>query len=235
MPPPEHDGSPMPTTTGRTDEGTTAALASLPPTRRELLELLKRGGEVAIEPIAAKLGITVSGARQHLAALEADGLVAHERERGGPGRPRYRYRLTAAGDALFPRNYVELANELLAYVEDEDPALLERIFDKRAERRLERARARTAGLAFPDRVRMAASILDEEGYLADFAEREDGAFVLTEHNCAVLAVAQRYRHACSTELDFLRALLPEADVTRIAHRLNGGHVCAYEVKPRTTA
>ncbi|MEA2526059.1 MAG: hypothetical protein QOF73_3286, partial [Thermomicrobiales bacterium] len=76
-----------------------------------------------------------------------------------------------------------------------------------------------------------AQILDEDGYLADFDERPDGTFVITEHNCAVLAVAQRYRHACSTELAFLQALLPEAEVTRIAHRLGGGHVCAYEVKP----
>ena len=50
-------------------------------------------------------------------------------------------------------------------------------------------------------------------------------------NCAVLGVALRYGHACSSELDFLRAALPEAEVTRIAHRINGGHVCAYLVAP----
>ncbi|MFN8665331.1 MAG: hypothetical protein U0075_25850, partial [Thermomicrobiales bacterium] len=99
------------------------------------------------------------------------------------------------------------------------------------ERRLQRARERTAGLSFTDRVRAVADILDEDGYLAEFAEREDGAFVITEHNCAVLGVALRYGHACSSELDFLRAALPEAEVTRIAHRINGGHVCAYLVVP----
>lgn len=220
-------------TSPTSDEGATAALASLPPTRRELLELIKRQGEVDAETLAARLGITLSGTRQHLATLTADGLVTHRRERTGPGRPKHRYTLTPAGDALFPRNYVELANELLAYVEDEDPALLERIFDKRARRRLDRARHRAEGLSFPEKVKLVAAILDEDGYLADFAERPDGAFVITEHNCAVLAVAQKYRHACSTELDFLQALLPDATVTRIAHRLNGGHVCAYLVEPRT--
>jgi DeoR family suf operon transcriptional repressor len=215
----------------RSESTVTDALASLPATRRELLELLKREGEAGTETIAERLGITLSGARQHLTALEADGLIAHAQERSGPGRPKYRYRLTPAGDALFPRNYVDLANELLAYVEDEDPALLARIFDKRAQRRLVRAAARTDGLAFPEKVRIVARILDEDGYLADFAEQPDGSFVVTEHNCAVLAIAQKYRHACSTELAFLQALLPEAEVTRIAHRLNGGHVCAYQVRP----
>jgi len=210
----------------------TPALANLPPTRREILDLIKRAGDADTEQIAGRLGITLSGTRQHLTALEADGLIAHRQERAGPGRPKHRYALTEAGDALFPRNYVDLTNELLEYVEAEDPELLARIFDKRAQRRLQRAQARTAGLPFAAKVRVVAEILDEDGYLADFAPREDGSFIITEHNCAVLAVALKYHHACSTELDFLRAALPAAEVTRIAHRIAGGHVCAYEVKPR---
>jgi DeoR family suf operon transcriptional repressor len=110
--------------------------------------------------------------------------------------------------------------------------MLQRIFDRRGQRRLERARARTVGLSFHDTVKVVAEILDEDGYLADFEEQPDGTFLITEHNCAVLAVAQRYRHACSTELAFLQAILPNATVTRIAHRLNGAHVCSYEVRPK---
>ncbi|MDQ4099447.1 MAG: transcriptional regulator, partial [Chloroflexota bacterium] len=101
------------------------------------------------------------------------------------------------------------------------------------QRRLAGARARTARLPFREQVAVVATILDEDGYLADFKERDDGTFVITEHNCAVLAVAQRYQHACRSEIDFLRAALPEADVIRIAHRLNGAHVCAYEVRPKS--
>jgi DeoR family suf operon transcriptional repressor len=207
-------------------------LASLPETRRAILDYLKRHGEARAEAIAAAATITVSGARQHLVALERDGLIAHREMREGPGRPKHLYSLTPAGDALFPRTYAELANELLQYVEHEDPALLTRIFDKRGRRRLDQARARMAGLPFNDQVRVVAEILDEDGYLADFERREDGTYVITEHNCAVLSVARRYNHACSSELAFLQAALPDADVTRVAHQLVAGHVCAYEVKPR---
>ena len=208
------------------------ALASLPESRRQILVHVKRRGEADADAIAEHVGITPSGARQHLTALERDGLLTHRRIGLGPGRPKHLYVLTAAGDALFPRNYVDLTNELLEYVEDEDPALLARIFDRRAARRLERARQRTAGLPFDQKVGVVARILDEDGYLADFQRRDDGAFVITEHNCAVLAVALKYRQACSTELDFLQQTLPEAEVTRIAHRIAGGHVCAYLVRPR---
>lgn len=205
------------------------AIRALPETRRLMLEILKRDGVADTERLAKQTRITTSGARQHLAALEADGLIVYEVERTGPGRPRHNYHLTPTGDALFPRHYGALTNELLAYVEDEDPAMVERIFARRGQRRLDQALTRTSDQPFAEKVRIVAQILDDDGYLADFHEEEDGAFVITEHNCAVLTVAQRYSHACSSELDFLQRALPEAEVTRIAHRLNGAHVCAYRV------
>jgi predicted ArsR family transcriptional regulator len=97
---------------------------------------------------------------------------------------------------------------------------------------LELARARTAGRPFHEQVAEIAGLLDDDGYLADFELRPDGTYLIREHNCAVLGVALRYRHACSSELDFLQAALPDADVTRVAHRIAGGHVCAYEVRRR---
>jgi len=207
------------------------ALDSLPVSRRHILEHVKRRGEVVTDDVAGVLGITLSGARQHLTALERDGLLSHRLVRTGPGRPKHVYALTAAGDALFPRNYIELTNELLDYVEDEDPELLGRIFERRADRRLERARVRVAGLSFAEKVAQVAQILDEDGYLADFTRRDDGSFLITEHNCAVLGVALKHRHACSSELEFLQETLSEAVVTRVAHRIAGGHVCSYLVTP----
>lgn len=185
-----------------------------------------------VEALAAAVGVTVSGARQHLNALERDGLVAYREAREGPGRPRFHYRLTAAADALYPRAYAELTNELLEYVEDSDPELLASLFARRGRRRLERARARLAGL--PDlgaRVAEMARILDEDGYLAASEAAPDGSFRLTEHNCAVLGVAMRYGHACSSEIEFIRAALPDAEVERVAHMVAGAFVCAYSIRP----
>ena len=214
------------------DSHSTRALDSLPETRRKILEHLKRADDATAEAIAFLLGITPSATRQHLSGLTADGLIQYRLQRKGPGRPTHIYTLTAAGDALFPRNYVDLTNELLSYIEDEDSDLLARVFDKRGLARLERARVRVAGLSFADKVAMVARILDEDGYLADFTALPDGSFRVTEHNCAVLAIAQRYQHACRTEIEFLQALLPEAEVIRVAHRLKSGHICRYQITLR---
>jgi DeoR family transcriptional regulator, suf operon transcriptional repressor len=201
------------------------ALAELPPTRRALLIALRKRGEARAEELAEQLEVTVSAVRQHLHGLAAADLVAHREERAGPGRPRHVYRLAPAAEALFPRAYGELTVELLDYIGEESPELVARAFERRRRARVERTRERLAGLDFDARVAEVARVLDEDGYLAE-VERlgEDGAadgWRILEHNCAILAVAQRYGHACGAEIAFLREVLPEADVTRVSHILTG--------------
>jgi DeoR family suf operon transcriptional repressor len=209
----------------------TATLDTLPVTRRALLDALKRQGEARADELATTLGITVSAVRQHLAALHGDGLVTHSEVRAGPGRPHHRYRLSEQGDNLFPRRYAQIVTDLLVEAEAEDPAMIERMFARRRDRRVERAQARLSGKGLAEQVAELTRILDEDGYLAEAVPQDDGSFRIVEHNCAILAVATRYGAACGTELEFIRAVLPGARVERVAHLLSGGHVCAYEVSP----
>ncbi|HEV7885974.1 MAG TPA: ArsR family transcriptional regulator [Acidimicrobiales bacterium] len=203
-------------------------------TRDGILAALKRRGEARAEELASSLGVTVSALRQHLVSLTGEGLVGHREVRSGPGRPKHFYSLTAAAEALFPKTYDELVSELLEYVSDEDPALLERVFERRRERRVLGARARLAGLSsLEDKVVELARILDEDGYLAEVVPAEAaGAFRVVEHNCAILGVAARYGQACTSEIDFIRTVLPEAEVDRVSHILAGARQCAYEIRPR---
>jgi len=98
--------------------------------------------------------------------------------------------------------------------------MIAKLFDKRRARRIEQAKARMAPLrTFEERVCELARILDEDGYLAEYELADDGTFNIVEHNCAILAVALRYGNACSSELEFIRAVLPEAD--RRAHLAHG--------------
>lgn len=210
-------------------------LAELAPARRALVLTLRRAGEASAEQLAAALRITPSAVRQQMRALAARDLVAHRDERGGPGRPRRLYRLGPAAQGLFPSAHGELGSELLSYVEDEDPALLERVFERRRAARVVDARARLAGRDFAGRVEELARILDEAGYLADFECCADGSFRITEHNCAILAVARRHGHACTTELSFLREVLPGARVERVSHIVSGGHACVYVIAPPAAA
>jgi DeoR family suf operon transcriptional repressor len=209
------------------------ALTALPSTKRTLLNSLKRSGEMTVEALAKVAALTVSATRQQLTGLERDGLVIVTESRNGPGRPRHLYALTAAADALYPRAYAELTNELLDYVGEADPALMDAIFAKRRERRIEAARLRLRPLrSFQEKMSELARILEEDGYLAEAVEESDGTFRIVEHNCAILGIAMRYGQACGSELEFIRAIIPDATVDRVSHILSGASSCSYVVKPK---
>jgi len=199
----------------------------------ELVTALKHAGEATADDLAAGLGVTVSAVRQQLDGLCAEGLVDWRPQARGRGRPSHLYRLTRAAEPLFPKTYGGLTNELLSYLGEADPSLVDGIFDRRRQRRLEGAEARLAPLGddFAARVAEVARILDEDGYLASFEAVGDGTYRITEHNCAVLDVAERYGQACSSEIAFLRQALPDARIERVSHMIAGAHSCAYEVVP----
>jgi DeoR family suf operon transcriptional repressor len=207
-------------------------LGAMPAPRRVVLEHLKRAGEASAEAIAEAVGVSVGAVRQQLAVLDAQGLVAHRDERPGPGRPRRRYCLAPAAEGLWPKRYGQLTNQLLGFVMQSDPALVDDVFERRRRVRVDNARRRLEGKSFEARVRELAAILDEDGYLADCEEAGPGVWRIAEHNCAILDVAARYRVACSSEIAFLREALPDATIERVQHIAAGGHMCAYEVRQR---
>ena len=215
------------------------ATPTLPAGRRAVLYALRRRGEATAEQVADQLGMTVSGARQHLTALTRAGLVEAAEMPATAlrrGRRTLAYSATAAADDYFPKAYGELTNELLGYVADSNPDLLEDLFAKRRQHRIENAQARLAGKrTLGTKVAELTRILDEDGYLATYEKVAPDLFRVIEHNCAIWAVAQRYGQACTSEIDFIRAVLPEAEIERVQHMVAGARHCAYEIRARAAS
>ena len=148
------------------------------------------------------------------------------------GRRPLVYAATARADTLFPKAYGELTNELLSYVVDSDPEMLDSIFVRRRERRIAAARERLRSHGnLAGKVTELTRILDEDGYMATSQTIDPNGYLIVEHNCAIWAVAQKYGQACSSEIDFIRAVLPEAQVERVQHMIAGAKHCAYEIQP----
>src|SRR6201984_2902197 len=79
-----------------------------------LFYTLKSRGPLAASALARALGITVVGIRQHLAKLQAEGLVAFDDQAGEIGRPRRLWRLTAKGHGRFPDTHGDLTVNLIS-------------------------------------------------------------------------------------------------------------------------
>jgi DeoR family suf operon transcriptional repressor len=228
--------------TAASGDGTSVGIRptpSLPEGRRAVLYAVRRRGDATADQVAAQLEMTVSGARQHLSALVEAGLLEASESpepRAVRGRVPLVYAVTPQGDALFPKAYGELTNELLGFLTEEEPDTVDRLFDRRREARIANARARLEGLpSLEAKVDELARILDQDGYLASWqplpSDEGDDGFLVVEHNCAIWAVASQYGQACTSELDFIRAVLPDATVERTQHMVEGARRCAYEVHP----
>lgn len=205
----------------------------LQPTRRKIVLALKQHGGMTAAELAELLGITSMGVRRHLTTLERDKLVRYELVQRGKGRPSHVYRLSSVAENLFPKNYASLANELLGYLERGagDHTVI-RLFDQRAQRRIRSAKALMDGKPLSERVAGLAAMLSKEGYLAEWERLDENSFLLSEHNCAVHDVAVAFSAACSSELDFLRAVLPDAEVVREHHMMAGELCCMYVVRAK---
>jgi len=209
-------------------------LQQLPTTRRAILNLVKRQGPLDAAAVAAALSLTPAAVRMQMTRLEEDGLLTHRDEvpgAGGRGRPRHVYELTSAAESLYPKRYGDLTTELLGYLGGTDAAQVDELFEQRRRRRVAGALPRTAHLPFDEQVAALTAILDEDGYLAEAERLPDGSWRITEHNCAILTVAHGFSQACTSELAFIRDALPGATVRRVAHLMDGAHVCAYVVSP----
>jgi predicted ArsR family transcriptional regulator len=207
-------------------------LLELTGAQRNTLLALKRRGEASVDDLADTLATTPSAVRQQLAILRSAGLVASHQQRGQPGRPAALYHSTSQGEALFAQATGDLSVELLGYLEEEDPDLVSRAFERRQHRRVEQVRDQLVGKSIDEKVAALAEILDGEGYMAGLDKLPDENYRVTLCNCAIWPVASRYGAACSTELEFLQAVLPEADVERVEHKVAGGYVCGYALRHR---
>jgi predicted ArsR family transcriptional regulator len=205
-------------------------------TRRQILEYLKVHGRATVDEIATAAGITAMGVRRHLLALESADLVKMELERRPMGRPTHVYQLTESADTLFPKTYHQLALSLLdSLVETDGEQKITQLFDRRKKKLIATYAERMKGKDLEGRVAELARIMTENGYMASWKKIDDG-YAITEHNCAIFHIAQRFDQPCLYELEFIKELLGrQVEVTREFHMASGDTCCAYVIREKSSS
>ena len=202
-------------------------------TRRAITKLLKTEGPIDSAQLAEKLGLTAMAVRQHLYALQREGLVTAEERPVPIGRPAKFWSLTREADRLFPEAYAELSVALIDSVKDAfGPEGLERVLTSRcARQRADYGKRIKAGDSLEKKLSALAKVRSEEGYMAEVKREGDGSFLLVENHCPICAAANACQGFCSTELDLFRSVLgPGVSVERGEHILSGDQRCVYRVK-----
>ena len=198
--------------------------------RGEILTALKMSQPLTAKELADMFGVTPNALRRHLKELENEGIVRYQRDIRGVGGPVFAFSLTDAGEALFPRGYERALSEILDLVREQqgDEGLVQ-LFQRRWDEIARVARPELERLPVEQRATRLAELLTSLGYMAEARPVAGALPVLTEHNCAIRLIAERFPEVCAAEERFIADLLG-APVTRQAHIAKGANCCEYCIK-----
>jgi predicted ArsR family transcriptional regulator len=203
----------------------------LPDSRRAILVALKQRGNATIAQLATVLGLTGEAVRQQLVQLHRDGWVESAIDRGAEprtGRPATTYRLSQAGDHLFPKNYDTLSVSVIdAIAEELGPDAASRILARLVDDRVAAIEPTLRGMTLAEKVTALKSwYLDDDPFMSS-EETRDG-FRLVERNCPFLNTAMRRPTLCSVSVNALTRILG-VRVERDEKFQNGDGRCVFRV------
>lgn len=203
------------------------SLRELGSTRQRMLrQMLQAPAGTDVETLCMRLRISHNAVRQHLTALCSRGWAERCESRATGGRPQARFRLTAAGRELFPRNYAQISAALI-------DSVVERLgAQSAAELLVDLGRQLGAAetLSGPDASEVAGRLadrMDALGYEA-VATGAGGEPQVEAFNCVFHALARRNPAVCKFDLAFMEA----ASGRRIHHMeciVRGGAVCRFRI------
>lgn len=203
----------------------------------KLLYLLKSRGPQTVNQLAERLKMTSMGARQHLQALEGDGLVESESQKSPRGRPASYWQLTEAAQKRFPDSHAVLTKDLLASVQQVfgEPGLQRLIDARTAEVQKQYFDALQDCTSLEQRLDKLCEIRSAEGYMAELRHSQAG-FVLVENHCPICVAASACQGLCRAELQtFQHVLGDDVEIVRQDHILAGARRCAYRITEKSSA
>jgi len=199
-------------------------------TRQQILEILKRRGEVTVQELSRELKLTSVTVRHHLEILRSEGYITepeiHRSNR--PGRPRYVYRLTSTAADLFPTNYSGLAAAMLDTLKAcLPPEEQQHILRETAKRMV------TAAGELPEdrdaRMDRALAFMNQQGFVARWDKDEEGQYFIYISSCPYHHVAQSHAETCEIDETIIRELT-DADPERTQALAARGGLCVYRIQ-----
>lgn len=194
-------------------------------TRGQIVTIL-RGAPCTVDELAKKLDLTDNAVRAHLLSLERDGLVRQTGLRRGPRKPHFTYELSEAADALFPKAYDALLNQLIAVLKTRlSPKEIEDVL-----REVGRAIAADAPEAqdLESRVKIALKVLEAIGGAAEI-ERHEDKIMIAATGCPLAAAVAVHPEVCRLA-ETLVAEIVKVPVQEKCDR-EGRPKCRFEITP----
>lgn len=204
-------------------EGTPAA---------DILAYIQRHGSATVKELEDTLGVSTTAVREQLAHLSEGDLITSSKVQRGPGRPLYRYTLTAKAQNLFPKGYDVLINLLLEEIlaldgHEKLQQILNRVSIRLAEQYTSMHESNTA---LRERLMALSFSMAEQGMPINVVELPEGGFNVNEYACPYFEVAQEHDSVCRMERRMLEEVLGQR--VHLTQRMIEGHTgCQFVIEP----
>jgi predicted ArsR family transcriptional regulator len=203
-------------------------------TRGQIIELLRRQGEMTVHSLMEHLELAPAALRRHLDILAGEGTVEFRAVKQATGRPHYLYRLTEAARERLSTGYPRLTERLI-----EEAALLpsragrrvpliDTLFNGISDRLVADHKSQVRGANLRDRVDSLTEALRGEGILEDWTKQADG-YHLYNGSCPYHRAARASSGRCCDSERRAIALLLDTEVEQVGRIAEGGACCEYIV------
>lgn len=198
--------------------------------QQELLKLLQKNkGGLTLEELSAYLNITRNAVRQHVAALENNGIVTQGVIRPSGGRPEQLYVLTDEGKEFFPRNYSWFAQLVVESISRESGveglrARLGAMGAGVAQQLL----SQNPGLETCDqKVEKLSGVMEQLGYNTQSFMSSNDMPTIEADNCIFHNLAMKNPEICQFDLALL-STFTDSVVSHEECMAKGGNVCRFK-------
>jgi predicted ArsR family transcriptional regulator len=211
-------------------------------TKKILLDLIKSQGTLLLDDAAPQVGLAKATIRQHLLAMESQGLIKRKYERAGQGRPKVVFEIAQAGQRLYPAQDAVLLRELIEYLKSTgQQKVIQAFFEKYWLKRQEQFEAMlTSHLASASvssggkkmdieaRIQVLHKLLEAEGFMPKIKRTKQNVTV-RECNCPFPEAILATQLPCKLESEFIKWAL-KITVNRTGYIPTGDTACTYSGK-----
>lgn len=191
--------------------------------------LLKNKGGLTLDELSEHLKISRNAVRQHVSALENNGIVTEGVTRPSGGRPEQLYVLTDEGKEFFPRNYSWLAQLMVESITQESGAagLRERLGAMGVGVAQQLLSQNSALKTREQKVEKLSEVMEELGYNTRSFSANNDAPTIEADNCIFHNLAMKKPEICQFDLALL-STFTDSTVNHEECMAKGGNVCRFK-------
>ncbi|MDP1637128.1 MAG: HTH domain-containing protein [Candidatus Nitrotoga sp.] len=202
--------------------------------QQELLKLLlKNKSGLTLEELSDYLKISRNAVRQHVSALENNGIVTEGVTRPSGGRPEQLYVLTDEGKEFFPRNYSWFAQLMVELIAQESgvAGLRERLGTMGVGVAQQLLSQNSVLKTREQKVEKLSKVMEELGYSTRSTAVNSDAPTIEADNCIFHNLAMKNPEICQFDLALLSTFTDSA-VDHVECMAKGGNVCRFKFKAK---